>query len=221
MVPLSKANTTSCSTPFCTKKLAPIFPRKFTFGPTGEIICSVGGTNATGGIVVSGTNIVNETIDEVKKIEKLTGIDFVQIHGDEDIEYCYNFDLEEVIKVLRIGKKDILLDEVLNSDLKYVLFDKYSNQKYGGTGESINWNIVSNFKEKFKGKIFLSAGLNINNVKKAVEELGIQAEVVKVEDLQDIINRGVMMTPAVVVDGEVKISCHQPTVEEIKKIIKK
>ena len=59
------------------------------------------------------------------------------------------------------------------------------------------------------------------NVKKAVEELGIQAEVVKVEDLQDIINRGVMMTPAVVVDGEVKISGHQPTVDEIKKIIKK
>jgi small redox-active disulfide protein 2 len=58
------------------------------------------------------------------------------------------------------------------------------------------------------------------NVRKAVEELGIQAEVVKVEDLQDIINRGVMMTPAVVVDGVVKISGHQPTVEEIKKIIK-
>ena len=57
-------------------------------------------------------------------------------------------------------------------------------------------------------------------VKKAVEELGIQAEVVKVEDLQDIINRGVMMTPAVAVDGEVKIVGHQPTVEEIKKIIK-
>lgn len=57
-------------------------------------------------------------------------------------------------------------------------------------------------------------------VKKAVEELGIQAEVVKVEDLQDIINRGVMMTPAVVVDGEVKITGHQPTIEEIKKILK-
>ena len=57
-------------------------------------------------------------------------------------------------------------------------------------------------------------------VKKVVEELGIQAEIVKVEDLQEIINRGVMMTPAVVVDGEVKISGHQPTVEEIKKIIK-
>ena len=57
-------------------------------------------------------------------------------------------------------------------------------------------------------------------VRKAVEELGIQAEVIKVEDLQDIVNRGVMMTPAVIVDGEVKVVGHIPTVDEIKKIIK-
>ena len=57
-------------------------------------------------------------------------------------------------------------------------------------------------------------------VRKAVEELGIQAEVIKVEDLQDIVNRGVMMTPAVIVDGEVKIVGYTPTVDEIKKIIK-
>jgi len=57
-------------------------------------------------------------------------------------------------------------------------------------------------------------------VKKAVEELGIQAEVVKVEDLQEIINRGVMLTPAVIVDGKLKIEGHKPSVEEIKNIIK-
>ena len=56
-------------------------------------------------------------------------------------------------------------------------------------------------------------------VRKVVEELGIQAEVVKVEDLQDIVDRGVMMTPAVIVDGDVKIVGHTPTVDEIKKII--
>ena len=56
-------------------------------------------------------------------------------------------------------------------------------------------------------------------VRKAVEELGIQAEVVKVEDLQDIVDRGVMMTPAIIVDGEVKIVGHIPTVDEMKKLI--
>ncbi len=58
-------------------------------------------------------------------------------------------------------------------------------------------------------------------VKKVVEELGTNAEVVKVEDLQEIMNRGVMMTPAVVIDGDVKIVGHVPSAEEIKKVIEK
>ena len=56
-------------------------------------------------------------------------------------------------------------------------------------------------------------------VKKVVEELGKDVEVVKVEDLQEIVNRGVMMTPAVVVDDEVKIVGHVPSVDEIKKLL--
>jgi small redox-active disulfide protein 2 len=57
-------------------------------------------------------------------------------------------------------------------------------------------------------------------VKQVVEELKANAEVVKVEDLQEIVNRGVMMTPAVVVDGEVKIVGHVPSADEIKKLLK-
>jgi small redox-active disulfide protein 2 len=56
-------------------------------------------------------------------------------------------------------------------------------------------------------------------VRKAVEELGIKAEIVKVEDLQQIIDRGVMMTPAVFVDGEAKIVGHVPSADEIKKLL--
>ncbi len=56
-------------------------------------------------------------------------------------------------------------------------------------------------------------------VKKVVEELGKDAEVVKVEDLQEIVNRGVMMTLAVV-NGEVKIVGHVPSADEIKKLLK-
>ncbi|MEM4259136.1 MAG: thioredoxin family protein [Candidatus Thermoplasmatota archaeon] len=56
-------------------------------------------------------------------------------------------------------------------------------------------------------------------VRKVIEELGRDAEVVKIEDLQEIVNRGVMLTPAVVVNGEVKIVGHVPTAEEIRKII--
>ncbi len=58
-------------------------------------------------------------------------------------------------------------------------------------------------------------------VRKAVEELGIKAEIVKVEDLQKIIDRGVMMTPAVFIDGVAKIVGHVPSTDEIKKLLQK
>lgn len=57
------------------------------------------------------------------------------------------------------------------------------------------------------------------NVRKAVEELGIQAEIVKVDDLQEIINRGVMVTPAVFINGTAKILGHVPSTDAIKKIL--
>jgi small redox-active disulfide protein 2 len=56
-------------------------------------------------------------------------------------------------------------------------------------------------------------------VRNIVEELGIQAVIVKVEDLQEIVNRGIMMTPAVFIDGEAKIVGRVPTVDELKKLI--
>ncbi len=57
-------------------------------------------------------------------------------------------------------------------------------------------------------------------VRKIVEETGKDAEVVKVEDLQQIVDRGVMMTPAVVIDGDVKIVGHVPSADEIRKLLK-
>lgn len=56
------------------------------------------------------------------------------------------------------------------------------------------------------------------NVKKALEALKIEAEVTHVTDFQEFARRGVMFTPAVVIDGEVKTSGKIPTVDEIKKI---
>ena len=59
------------------------------------------------------------------------------------------------------------------------------------------------------------------SVRQAVQELGIQVEVKKVEDIMEIVNYGVMGTPALVVDGEVKAVGKVLGVEEIKKMLKK
>ena len=57
------------------------------------------------------------------------------------------------------------------------------------------------------------------NAQEAVKNLGTGAEVVKVEDMQEIINAGVMLTPAISVDGKVKAAGKVLSVDEIKKII--
>jgi len=53
-----------------------------------------------------------------------------------------------------------------------------------------------------------------------VKELGIEAELVKVQDIKTITDYGVLMTPALVVDGVVKVAGKVPRVEEIKAWIK-
>lgn len=55
--------------------------------------------------------------------------------------------------------------------------------------------------------------------KKAVKELGVNAEVIKVQDIKAIMGYGVMVTPALVVDGEVKVAGKIPSMEDIKKWI--
>jgi len=57
------------------------------------------------------------------------------------------------------------------------------------------------------------------NTKEAVKELGIDASIEKVEDIQEIMSYGVMSTPALVVDGQVKLMGKVPSVEDIKKYL--
>lgn len=53
----------------------------------------------------------------------------------------------------------------------------------------------------------------------AAEESGIDFEIEKVQDINKIMDFGVMITPALAVNGEVKSSGRLPTAQEIKKYI--
>ena len=58
------------------------------------------------------------------------------------------------------------------------------------------------------------------NVESAVRELGLEAAIEKVEDIQEIMKYGVMSTPAIIVDGEVKVTGKIVSVEEVKALLK-
>lgn len=53
----------------------------------------------------------------------------------------------------------------------------------------------------------------------AARELGVEFEIEKVTEIDDIIGFGVMVTPALAVDGQVKLAGHVPTVESLKPMI--
>ena len=57
------------------------------------------------------------------------------------------------------------------------------------------------------------------NVKAAAEKLGLDCEIEKITDITRIMTKGVMMTPALVIDGEIKVSGKVPSVEEIQRMI--
>ena len=56
-------------------------------------------------------------------------------------------------------------------------------------------------------------------IEKIVKENQLDATLSKVEDIVELLNYGIMTTPAIVVDGEVKLKGHVPTESDIKKIL--
>ena len=57
------------------------------------------------------------------------------------------------------------------------------------------------------------------NTREAVSELGIDATIEKVENMEEIMAYGIMSTPALVVDEQVKFSGKIPSVKDLKKYL--
>ncbi len=55
--------------------------------------------------------------------------------------------------------------------------------------------------------------------REAIEAMQLDAELEKVTDIQRIMAHGVMMTPALVIDGEVKVAGKVPSLDEVKALL--
>ncbi|TVR17267.1 MAG: phosphoribosylanthranilate isomerase [Balneolaceae bacterium] len=114
---------------------------------------------------------VNQPLDDVNSIAKQTGIDLVQLHGNESPEYCDLVDLP-VIKAIHI-EENSTVDEIKSKvelfDLvaDYFLFDTKTDGKWGGTGKVFNWSLLADIVDE--RPFFLSGGLNLDNIKQAIE----------------------------------------------------
>jgi phosphoribosylanthranilate isomerase len=116
---------------------------------------------------------VNQPLDDVNSIATQTGIDMVQLHGNESPEYCNLIDLP-VIKTFRVS------DDTSGEELKkwtdsyrdcteYILFDTKTDSEWGGTGKAFDWNLISDISGE--QPFFLAGGLNAGNVEKAIRNV--------------------------------------------------
>lgn len=107
---------------------------------------------------------VNQDLDEIGEINLKTGINVVQLHGDETPEFCSSVG-NTVIKVIRV-KNTLDLDRVAQYPVQAILLDTYSDDEYGGTGRSFDWGILKELG--LPKRIILSGGLTPDNVAEAV-----------------------------------------------------
>jgi len=114
---------------------------------------------------------VNQPLDDVNSIARQTGIDLVQLHGNESPEYC---DLVEkpVIKVFHVteGKSaDDLREEIepYADAADYFLFDSKTDRLWGGTGKAFDWQVLKGVTDE--KPFFLSGGLHAQNIREAIQ----------------------------------------------------
>ena len=110
---------------------------------------------------------VNPKEERVRRIARFCKLDLLQFHGQESAKFCRRFKGYKIIKAFRVRDK-IDLKKILKYQTFAYLFDTFVRSKPGGTGKKFDWGLLRYLKE-IKQLIFLSGGLNAQNVKRAIQ----------------------------------------------------
>ena len=114
---------------------------------------------------------VNESFDSILQVSRTTGIDAIQLHGDETPELCEALKREglKVIKAFRM-KDQSSLPSVQSFSVSAFLLDSYVPGQLGGTGAKFNWDLAIQ-AAAFGTPIILAGGLVPENVRDAVAKV--------------------------------------------------
>ncbi len=123
---------------------------------------------------------VNTPATAVNQIADICGLDWVQISSIVPVSYCMELN-RPVIKVIKISQEfsPVMVIDNLIYDKKYmaerqhmILLDTGDSDKYGGTGQTFNWNLARPIAEEFP--IIIAGGLNPENVGEAIKIISPQ-----------------------------------------------
>ena len=115
---------------------------------------------------------VNENEQTIREILRQVPIDVIQFHGDEDDDFCRQFD-RPYLKAVRVqSAADIQTACAKFPNARALLFDAYHPTEYGGTGQSFDWTMLyGNISKPW----ILAGGLTAENVAEAVKISGAAA----------------------------------------------
>lgn len=112
---------------------------------------------------------VNETPENIGQILAQVPINLLQFHGDEDDDFCRQFE-RPYMKAVRVQTaSDIQTADRRFPHARALLFDAYHPSEYGGTGQCFDWSLLSSYQGK---PWVLAGGLTPDNVQDAVRATG-------------------------------------------------
>ena len=117
---------------------------------------------------------VNDDLAFIEECIERCGLNAVQLHGDENVQYCFEFkNLKfkgvKLIKAIRVKDKDSLSSiEECHADA--FLLDTYKSSVYGGTGSGFDRTLAVLAKE-YGRHLIIAGGLNSDNVYDIIREV--------------------------------------------------
>jgi len=115
---------------------------------------------------------VNETVDAVIDIAMITGIDAVQLHGDESPSFCEELNTRDglqVIKALRVSE-EFKPHDAQQYPVPAIMLDAFHRTLRGGTGEKVDFKVARETRQ-LVARLFLSGGLSPENVTDAIHQV--------------------------------------------------
>jgi phosphoribosylanthranilate isomerase len=111
---------------------------------------------------------VNEQPESLKTIVDESGIQAVQLHGDESPEYCHNLAMDRyIIKTLAVSQ-NFDTQTVHAYKTAAIMLDTGDNNLRGGTGRVFDWSIARQVNQLVPN-LFLAGGLSPENIAGAIE----------------------------------------------------
>ncbi len=120
---------------------------------------------------------VNTTAKEVNRIAAYCNLDYVQLSGDENWQYCLEIE-RPAIKAIHVHKSHQVQEihaeiqkgyRLLGKQRLTVLLDTHSSEAYGGTGQVFDWSLAKEISSMFP--VIVAGGITPDNVSRMVKEV--------------------------------------------------